>query len=312
TPGAEGALPVAWEDDGVTFDLWMSDLHPGRYLEMWLPAPMCHDRFALRLNVEVVGTDRPHEVITNATEVVRSADNCWQLTFSPRFTSLSPMLALAPADSLEHFEEPVELSGRAKPLLVRCARPVESEVDLPECAAHIGELLGRFHRVYGPWAHGDAFTAMMWAHARGMEYDGAASMPLEAVEHEVFHSWFGRGVKPTRASDGWIDEAWTMWVTGPEPFKVEELTLDEAPVKLYNSHPWSRYTPRASYSAGARLFGGIAHLLGGAEQLRSAMAVWYQVHAGGMITTDDLEDHLDAWSDARIRPLWRRYVHGLS
>ena len=42
-------------DGGVRFDLWMSDLHPGRYLEMWLPANLCHDRFALTVDVTVVG-----------------------------------------------------------------------------------------------------------------------------------------------------------------------------------------------------------------------------------------------------------------
>src|SRR5436305_5693006 len=47
-PDAQDALPVGW-DGGALFDLWMSDLYPGGYLEMWLPANLCHDRFALTL-----------------------------------------------------------------------------------------------------------------------------------------------------------------------------------------------------------------------------------------------------------------------
>ena len=35
-----------------------------------------------------------------------------------------------------------------------------------------------------------------------MEYDGATTAAVGAVEHEVLHSWFGRGIKPARASDG--------------------------------------------------------------------------------------------------------------
>ena len=62
---------------------------------------------------------------------------------------------------------------------------------------------------YGPWVHGDTFWAFVWGHGRGMEYDGATTASVPALEHEVFHSWFGRGVKPARAADGWIDEAWT-------------------------------------------------------------------------------------------------------
>ena len=47
------------------FDLWMSDLHPGRYLEMWLPANLCHDRFALTVDVAVVGAGVEHAVLSN-------------------------------------------------------------------------------------------------------------------------------------------------------------------------------------------------------------------------------------------------------
>ena len=45
TPEATASEPITWADGGVRFDLWMSDLHPGRYLEMWVPAPLIHDRF---------------------------------------------------------------------------------------------------------------------------------------------------------------------------------------------------------------------------------------------------------------------------
>ncbi len=34
TPQANGAQPIGWVTGGATFDLWMSDLEPGRYLEM--------------------------------------------------------------------------------------------------------------------------------------------------------------------------------------------------------------------------------------------------------------------------------------
>ena len=81
-----------------------------------------------------------------------------------------------------------------------------------------------------------------------MEYDGATTASVAALEHEVFHSWFGRGVKPARASDGWIDEAWTSWATSSRRadegrFAEDDLGLDEPPVLLYPPHPWSRFTP---------------------------------------------------------------------
>ena len=163
--------------------------------------------------------------------------------------------------------------------------------------------------------HGDTFWAFVWGHGRGMEYDGATTASVPALEHEVLHSWFGRGVKPARAADGWIDEAWTTWATASrrseQPrFASEELGLKEPPVQLYPQHPWARHTAVAAYTDGARLFAGLAFLLGGPERLRSAMGDWYRANAGRAATTDGLAAHLAAWSGIDISPWWARYVHG--
>jgi aminopeptidase N len=147
-----------------------------------------------------------------------------------------------------------------------------------------------------------------------MEYDGATTASVPALEHEVFHSWFGRGVKPARAADGWIDEAWTTWATSSNPdrprFAALELGLDEDPVELYPRDPWARHTPREAYTDGYRLFAGLAHLFGGADRLRLAMSEWYRVNAGRSATTDGLAAHLTAWSGVDVGPWWARYVHG--
>ena len=52
-----GADP--WVDGGVRFDLWMSDLQPGRTWRCG-PGPAIHDRFAFNLDVELLKTDRLH------------------------------------------------------------------------------------------------------------------------------------------------------------------------------------------------------------------------------------------------------------
>jgi hypothetical protein len=316
TPAAVGSEPIVWTDGGLRFDLWMSDLHPGRYLEMWVPAPLIHDRFALKLDVELVKGDRPHAVITNAENVdVLARGGSWSLRFPDRFTSLSPMLVIAPADEVELRHGTVTLPDRERSLDVVCGRYLEVDADLGACEADIKSWLLYSSTRYGPWVHGDTFWAFVWGHGRGMEYDGATTASVPALEHEVFHSWFGRGVKPARAADGWIDEAWTTWATTSrrteQPrFAAEELTLDQPPVELYPQHAWSRHTAVAAYTDGARLFAGLAYLFGGPERLRSAMADWYRGNAGRAATTDGLAAHLTTWSGVDISPWWARYVHG--
>jgi hypothetical protein len=318
TPDCDGAEPIGWRPDGVRFDLWMSDLRPGRYLEMWIPAPLVHDRFALHLDVALEGTDRPHTVIANTAGVDSEAGRpAWSLVYPAHFTALSPMLVLAPSETLEVRRSAVNLPGRSRSLGLVTARHTDADADLGACEADLRSWLAYLATRYEPWVHGDTFSAVIFSSSRGMEYDGATTASVGALEHEVFHSWFGRGVKPARASDGWIDEAFTSWSTSSRRselprFAAEELTLDEEPVVLYPPHPWSRHTAVESYSHGARLFAGLAHLFGGAEQLRAAMADWYRANAGGLITTDGLAAHLRLWSGVDIGPWWARYVHGRS
>ena len=314
-PDAERAVPVGWGDDGVRFDLWMSDLMPGRYLEMWIPAPLCHDRFPLGVEVEVAGTSQPHVLITNSGAPLEP-DVAWKVDYPESFTALSPLLVLAPADEVEWCTRELDLPGLTQPLQLRTARHIEVDADLAAIESDVAGWLAYLHTRYGPWAHGATMTTLVWDPGRGMEYDGGTTAAVEALEHEVFHSWFGRGVKPARASDGWIDEAWTTWSTasrraeGPR-FGAAELNLDEEPVLLCPPHPWSRHTPAESYASGSRFFAGMASILGGPDRLRAAMAGFYVANRGGVVTTDDLQRHLQRHTDVDLDPWWARYVHGL-
>ncbi|HWG73837.1 MAG TPA: hypothetical protein VG184_07265 [Acidimicrobiales bacterium] len=315
TPAAARAEPVAWCDAGVRFDLWMSDLAAGRYLEMWVPANLCHDRFALSVEVVVTGAARPHVAVANGDVADLGAGTRFRVVYPDRYTSLSPMLVVAPADEVELRRRPVALAGRGAPIGLVVARHREVDADLAACEADIAGWLTYLAERYGPWVHGEEFCAFVWGPGRGMEYDGATTASVPALEHEVFHTWFGRGVKPATAGDGWIDEAFTTWATSSRRaegarFADDELGLDTEPVTLRPPHPWSRHTPVESYASGARLFAGLAVVVGGPGRLRSAMADWYRANAGGLVSTDGLEAHLTGWSGVDVGPWFARYVHG--
>ena len=315
TPDAAGALPVGWSPSGdsVAWDLWMSDLEPGRYLEMWFPANLCHDAMAIEVDVEVAGTDRPHLLLANGAVAERGRGSRWAVRYPDTFTSLSPLLVLAPKDAVEVRSAGVSAAGR--PMNVTVAGLRGPTDDLAPVVADLASWLSYFTARYGRWAHGDEFLAVVWEAPRGMEYDGATTASSPALEHEVFHSWFGRGVKPARGCDGWIDEAMATWATssrrdGGGRCGVEELGLDEPPVLLCPAHPWSRHTPREAYAAGGRLMAGLAHMAGGAGALRSALAGWHQAYAGAAATTEDLASHLQSWCGQDLGPWWDRYVYG--
>ena len=101
----------------------MSDLDPGRYLEMWLPANLCHDTFLLELAVEVAGTDRPHVLLSNGAVREHTPGRRWEVRFPESFTSLSPLLSLSPADEVRSARASTVAGGRE--LEVLCATVAE-------------------------------------------------------------------------------------------------------------------------------------------------------------------------------------------
>ncbi|HEX7167008.1 MAG TPA: hypothetical protein VF230_08505 [Acidimicrobiales bacterium] len=300
-PRTVDPLAVGWTSNapGVVFDLWMSDLHTGRYLESWIPAPLCHDRFALAVDVEITGTSQPHAVFANGEYTERG------VRYPASFTSLSPMLVIAP-------ESRVEVEEASGVTVFKLAGP---EVDLGACHSSIREYLAHNGEVFGEYAFGDRFLAYVWGTTRGMEYDGATTSSVGALEHEVFHSWFGRGVKPASANDGWIDEAFCVWYTASAPRMrqwAERFDPSEAPVVLRPPGPFDRFTPREAYTTGPRFFAGVADVLGGPDALVAAMRQVYADYRGGFLSTDDLQWSLSEAAGQDLGWAFARWVHGVA
>ena len=67
-----------------------------------------------------------------------------------------------------------------------------SGTDLDAAVADTAAWLAYFSARYGRLP-ADDYLAVLWGEPRGMEYDGATTTSAPALEHEVFHTWFGRG-----------------------------------------------------------------------------------------------------------------------
>ena len=304
TPVSEGAVPLGWATTvrpTVVWDLWMSDLWPGRYLEMWLPAPLIHDPFRLILHLE--GLDDDYVVLANGSVEGPAG---MTVRYPDHYTALSHFLLVAPRERVEMV---------ASEALVTC-KLAGPELDLEAGHGAVAGYLEGTTARFGPYCHSSEwpFVAYLYGSSRSMEYDGATSSAMSALHHETFHSWFGRGLKPAHASDGWIDEAFTTWFTADPPRRArwaEPFDLDQAPVVLRPSSPWARFTPRESYTEGARFFAGLADVFGGVDELCDAMAAWYSAAPPPrLVTTDELQAFLSEASSVDLAPYFGRFVHG--
>ena len=308
TPKANQARPIEWGQTGVKWDTYLSDLNPGRYLEMWFPANLIYDRFGFELVLEIANAKADHHLLTNG-ELEELGRHKWRLRFPAHFSSFSPLIHIVPAEQAERSESRVKLKDGTI-LIVDILKELDAAGNIAAIQKQVARDFEEFSEAFGAWTHGERFSIYVWKSRRAMEYDGATSTNIGALRHEFFHSWFGRGLKPASQNDGWVDEAWDVYAADMPKGATPNTPENAPPVVLCSEDPWNRSTPGASYRAGSLFFARLAKLMGD-DVLRGHMADFYKKRAGDVFTTAQLEQHLYCASKMpEVRQLFHRYVYG--
>jgi hypothetical protein len=311
-PQSPSSQAIAWEMGSarVFWDFWFTDLFAGRYLEQWFPANLIFDQFSFHQDLQILNSPIAHSVITNGT-VISVEANHWTIDFPDRFTSLSQLLVLAATDRLNQQTGSVVMPGGAT-VQLELSQLTSTTANLALVQSNLQSYLPADETNVGPYAHGNRFTCYVWNSSRSMEYDGGVTTSVGALEHETFHSWYARGVKPATQNDGWIDEAFTEYNTNSNRFALIPFNMTNPPVTLCGSNPFARITPQSSYTSGFNVFAGLAALLG-LTALRNLMADFYQLGTTRLITTGELEAYLISRTGrVEIADYFERFVYGLS
>jgi len=288
------------------FNFGFTDLAPGRYLETWIPANLIFDQFALTLELQIVGTAIAHTVISNGT-VTSMGTNPWSVAFPNGFTALSPLLELRATDALSSATGTVVLPVSAQTVNIEVWKPVGSAESLATQIANLQTWLAGNETAIGPYAHGSRFVA--YINVGGMEYEGGTTSSPGALQHETFHSWWARGVKPASQDDGWFDEAWTAFNVD-QPSSPLPFDFHAPPVTLCPRNAWVRNSTSALYTSGYRFFEGAAALLG-VGVLKSLLRAFYPLHLVRPFRTPELEEFLVARSgNADLVDAFHRFVYG--
>ena len=153
----------------------------------------------------------------------------WSLCYPAHFTSLSPMLVIAPADADRAAAELGQPPGPGPFARGWCAPGTPTSTPTwPPARPTSSPGCRTWPPGTGPGSTATPSGRSCGAPAGAWSTTGPPPPRSRALEHEVFHSWFGRGVKPARAADGWIDEAWTTWATGVPPGRTASLRIRRA------------------------------------------------------------------------------------
>ncbi len=311
-PQAGGSAEPNWGSNprSLDFGLHMADLRPGRFLEMWVPANMPWDRYALHMHIRLEGAEVEHWLITNG-EIQPLGENDWQLDY-PEISSADPLILIVPGDKYEYLGgEHQAANGQLIPYELYFGKMVEDpEEERDKVLGTIDELILDL----GDFPH-EKLVVVFWDKllGGGMEYAGATTTSSNALRHEIFHSWWARGIEPANYSDGWIDEAWTTYVVKNGGLTSWPFDWQADPVMLFDDDPFARVTSLKSYDEGSRLFAGLSVVLGN-EEMHAIMASVGEDDPHRFLSTAELERLLycEGGEQQQLRQAFHRFVYGNS
>jgi hypothetical protein len=298
---------ITWSNGPrITFNFGFTDLRAGRYLEAWIPANLIFDQFELSLQLQLLNTPIPHTVITNG-QVVPLGSNNWQIQFPARFTALSPLLELRAADTLTNATDTVALPVSGAIVSIEAWKLSTDPTNLTVAINNVRTYLTTNELSSGPYIHGNRFVVFF--HPGGMEYEGGTTTDTSALQHETFHSWWARGLKPASQPDGWFDEAWTVY-SAPGQVQSQSFNFSEPAIMLCPRNPWIRVTSSGAYLEGNRFWMGVAALIA-PTSLKAWMREFYQQRFQRPVTTTEIEEFLVSRSgNTQLVDAFHQFVFG--
>lgn len=238
---------VEFTGNGVRSAFWTSDLSERQFLERYLPANFEFDQVDMSFTVKFEGSNVDQVIYTNGS--VRSLrNNTFKIDYPSYYTSSSLYFHTVPSNDMEELRFSFKsIDGRELPGVIYLKRTMMgSSRTLEDLKTKTIEIMQELESDYGAFLHNHIIVYN--AGLGGMEYCGATMTSKSALGHELFHSYFARGVMPANGNSGWLDEALASW--RDEGYQKSSSMMGTSRM---SSHPYyTRTTDRAAYSFGER------------------------------------------------------------
>lgn len=239
---------VEFVDGGVKSAFWASDLDDRRFLERYMPANFEFDQVNMTLELNFIGAKVRQNIYTNGT-ITEVKSGSYKISYPNYYTVSSIFFHTVPSTQVEEVRYSLKsIDGREIPVVVYVAKSVSggAVLALEQMKIKSTEVFHELERDYGVWPHPS--LTIYNAGSGGMEYCGATMTSVSAVGHEMFHSYFARGVMPANGNSGWLDEAFASWRDKGYQ-SIPELAGTSM---MSNRAYYTRYTDYSAYSFGER------------------------------------------------------------
>jgi hypothetical protein len=143
----------------------------------------------------------------------------------------------------------------------------------------------------------------------GMEYYGGTITSLGALEHEIFHMYYGCSTVAGTYRDTWLDEAVNEWYEHSVDPAFQPISSD------YRSNMVSGRTPiavgfdRRAYYEGARIIQAAAREMGGRNAMIGFLQYLHQNYSFSPFNTFDFLDYLEDYSGVHMHDRFLEWLY---
>lgn len=326
-PGDASKVRVVWEDvapgthtlsmkhqvtTNVSFDSknekvrsawWIRDLRTRLFIEQYVPTNLEFDQYAMTLDVNFVGrrnTRTYEQEIMHNGQLTKTGVNSYRIQYPEWYMASAPYFHTFPkgAFTVRRFDM-TSVDGRKIPFTIYAS----GSSTTTKFVNYAKEVFAELEKDYGAWGH-DQFVAY-GSGLGGMEHAGATMTSIGALDHEMFHSYFAKGVMPSNGNSGWIDEGLASWRDRSYP----ALPTPGLVANLANRSVYARNTDDRAYKVGSDLFGHIDFLMQNTGGLKAFLRGYFQTYKHTQITVDHFRNNLELFSGLNLWPLFQDHVY---
>ncbi|MFL5785907.1 MAG: hypothetical protein ACJ76H_14915 [Bacteriovoracaceae bacterium] len=280
---------------------WIRDLKDRMFLEQYIPSNYEFDQYQMTFNVEIKGSRKLNYDFFVNGEITQTSPSTWKIVYPEYFTVSALYFHMAPKSSYRVLkEEYTSVSGRKFTITTYSDYIWKTS----KFMKYAKEVMAELEADYGPWAH-PSLVAYQTMPGGGMEHSGAAQTSLGALDHEMLHSYFAKGVMPGRGDDGWIDEAIASWRDYGYQ-RLPSVSFDHS--NLGNHSPYKRNTDDRCYELGRAFMAYLDYRLQDMGGLKAFLRGYFAAYKHTIWTTQHFKNNLEFFSGLNFDDEFNRYI----
>lgn len=292
------------KDDAVSAAFWIRDLKSRMFLEQYIPSNFEYDQYQMTLDLSFKNTKKLEQDIFTNGDLKQTGPLSYRITFPEYFTVSCPYFHTARKGAFRKMSVNYpSISGRMIPITVYTPPVFKTSTFLKKAETIMAEL----EKDYGPWGHPAFLAYQTMPGTGGMEHSGATSTSLAALDHEMLHSYFAKGVMPASGNSGWIDEAIASW---RDKGYLSTPAVDFGGSNLGSQSVYKRNTDDRAYKLGASFMANLDYRLQKVGGLKAYLRGYFAAYNHTVINQTHFKNNLEFFSGQDFTQEFETYIWG--